>query len=297
MVILSYWLFPLLLLTTLHIQKIQNEFYKIKYFNSTLISIIGAVFLCILYFDKFNYAALSFLGDYRFYLAQVLSIIFMILQIKSRKANEHNLTICYFINFLSIAIVPFTSIIIISLFTFNNTIEIEYKNSSDVYLLSISLLVLSVFFYLDKLKNKSVNNIGLLISIFFMGAFSGVFAGKMMQEYNPFLYMTVATIFNIGIFFLISLFKEKNSPQKLIETVSTNKKSYLILSFGYCVTLYLNIIIISNLPVEYYSIIRNVGIILMNYIYAYVFEKINLFNVKDSIILILIITALIHFTI
>lgn len=297
MVLLSYCLFPLLLLITLHIQKIQNEFYKIKYFNSTFISIVGAFFLSILYFNNFNYSSLSFLGDYRFYLAQFCAIFFMILQIKSRKLNEHNLTICYFVNFLSIAIVPFTSIFIISLFSFKNTIEITYNNQSDVYLLSLSLFVLSLIFYLDKLKKKSVNNVPLLILIFFVGSFSGVFSGKMMQEYNPFIYMTVATIFNIGIFAFISFLKEKKSYSHISSTLVENKKSYLILSIGYCVTLYLNILIISNLPVEYYSIIRNVGIILINYIYAYVVEKINLFNIKDSIILILIIAALIHFTI
>lgn len=296
MLLLSYWLFPVLLFTTLHVQKLQNDFYKFKYFNSTILSMIGAIFLISINFHRINVENLRFLLDYKFYLAQIAAITFMILQVKARKSNEQNLTICYFVNFMSIAIVPFVSIGIMYLFKFQNTIEIEYKNSYDVWLLCISLFVLSIFFYLDKLKSKSVNNIGLLISIFILGAFSGVFSSKMMQEYNPVTYMTVGTVFNVLVFFIIANIKERNNKSELFSTMKLHKRNYLFLCLGYCVTLYLNIIIISNLPTEYYSIIRNVGIILVNYIYAYYYENVNLFNVKDSIILFLIIAVLIHFT-
>ena len=70
----------------------------------------------------------------------------------------------------------------------------------------------------------------------------------------------------------------------------------MFMVMGYCVTLYINTIIISNIPAEQYSIIRNVGIIIVNYAYTYHYENINLVNWKDSFVLGLMITALIYFT-
>jgi len=294
--LLCYWLFPLLLLITVHIQKVQNDFYKHKYFNSFVLSLIGAIFLMLSNIAKIDFHNFKFLMDYKFYLSQIISITFMILQFKSRKSNEHNLTICYFVNFLSLAIVPFVSIGLMYLFQFKNTIEVEYKNDSDIYYLSLSLFVLAIFFYIDKLKNKAINNIQILIMTFIFGAVSGVFSSKMMQEYDPINYMIVATLFNFLIFFILSLIKEKKENLLTIPIKIDNKRKYLFMILGYCVTLYINTIIISNIPSEQYSIIRNVGLILVNYAYTYHYEKVNLINYKDAFVLFLMMLTLLYFT-
>lgn len=289
-------LFPVLLFITVHIQKIQNEFYKSKYLNSTILSLVGASFLLLMNITKIDYHTFKFLLDYKFYLAQMISIVFMILQFKSRKSNENNLTICYFVNFLSLAIVPFVSIGLMYLFQFKNTLEVEYKSTSDIYLLSLSLFVLATFFYLDKFKHKAVHNVKVLVMVFIFGAVSGVFGSKMMQEYDPINYMMVATFFNLLIFGILSALKEKRKPTDERFINKGNIRKYSFMALGYCVTLYLNTIIISNIPAEQYSIIRNVGIILVNYVYTYYYDKINLVNFKDSFILILMIATLVYFT-
>lgn len=299
MVLLCYWLFPILLAVTVHIQKLQNEFYKYKYFNSALLALVGSLFLVITNIARVDYHDFTFLKDYRFYLSQIISVIFMIVQFKSRKLNEHNVTICYFVNFLSLAIVPFVSIGLMHLFSFKNTIEVQYDSESDIYLLSLSLFVLAVFFYIDKLKSKSINGLNVLFMAFIFGAVSGVFGSKMMQEYNPVNYMIVATLFNLLVFIVLSLLKERREEKHNENTRKLNKndfKNYMFMVMGYCVTLYINTIIISNIPAEQYSIIRNVGIIIVNYAYTYHYENINLVNWKDSFVLGLMITALIYFT-
>lgn len=299
MVLLCYWLFPILLAVTVHIQKLQNEFYKYKYFNSALLALVGSIFLVITNIARVDYHDFTFLKDYRFYLSQIISVIFMIVQFKSRKLNEHNVTICYFVNFLSLAIVPFISIGLMHLFSFKNTIEVQYESKSDIYLLSLSLFVLAIFFYIDKLKSKSINGFKVLFMAFLFGAVSGVFGSKMMQEYNPVNYMIVATLFNLLVFIVLSLIKEKREKHHDESSRKFNKndlRNYLFMVMGYCVTIYINTIIISNIPAEQYSIIRNVGIIIVNYAYTYHYENINLVNWKDSFVLCLMITALVYFT-
>ncbi len=299
MVLLCYWLFPILLSITVHIQKLQNQFYKYKYFNSALLAFVGSLFLLFTNINRVDYHDFTFLFDYRFYLSQIISVAFMIVQFKSRKINEKNVTICYFVNFLSLAIVPFVSIGLMYLFSFKNTIEVKYDSINDVYLLSLSLFILAVLFYIDKLKNKSVKGINVLIAAFFLGAISGVFGSKMMQEYNPVNYMIIATVFNLLVFMILSFLKEKKDfkENKTEQSVQLkDSKGYIFMVLGYCVTLYINTIIISNIPAEQYSIIRNVGIILVNYAYTYHYENINLVNFKDSFVLALMIFVLIYFT-
>lgn len=299
MILLCYWLFPILLSITVHIQKVQNEFYKYKYFNSALLALVGSIFLLFTNINRVDYHDFTFLKDYRFYLSQVISVIFMIVQFKARKANEHNVTICYFVNFLSLAIVPFVSIGLMYLFSFKNTIEVQYDSKIDIYLLSLSLFILAIFFYIDKLKNKSIKGLKILAMAFIFGAVSGVFGSKMMQEYNPVNYMIVATVFNLLVFVILSSLKEHREVKKVVGHKAMNVtdfKNYLFMVLGYCVTVYINTIIISNIPAEQYSIIRNVGIIIVNYAYTYYYENINLVNLKDSIVLGLMITALIYFT-
>lgn len=301
MTILSYWLFPILLVITVHIQKLQIEFYKYKYFNAAVLAFVGSCFLLLTNINKIDFHNFRFLLDFKFYLSQFISVFFMILQFKARKNNEHNLTICYFVNFLSLAIVPFVSIALMFLFEFKNTIEVKYDSPSDIYYLSLSLFVLAIFFYIDKLKSKSVNNVKQLGLVFLFGAVSGVLASKMMQEYDPVNYMVVATVFNVIVFAILSFMKEKKESVRLVSVTDgfaskSYKKDYIFMVLSYCVTLYINTIIISNIPAEQYSIIRNVGLILVNYVYTYYYDKINLMNFKDSFILALMIFVLIYFT-
>ena len=302
MIILSYWLFPLLLVVTVHIQKLQIEFYKYKYFNAAVLALVGTGFLLLTNFNKIDFHNFRFLLDYKFYLCQTIGVIFMILQFKARKNNEHNLTICYFVNFLSLAIIPFVSIGLMYLFSFKNTIEVQYDSPSDIYYLSISLFVLAILFYIDKFKSKSINNVKQLGLVFIFGAVSGVFGSKMMQEYDPVNYMMIATVFNVVVFSILSFVKEKKESVRLVSILEDGdkpksyKKDYIFMMLSYCVTLYINTIIISNIPAEQYSIIRNVGLILVNYVYTYHYDKINLMNFKDSFVLALMIFVLVYFT-
>lgn len=294
---LSLAVFPMMLLSLLHVQRLQNKLYEFKYSNSRLLAIVGFVFLLIINFNNISWNNFSFLMDFKFYLTQIVGTTFMILQIKSRKANENNLTVCYFVNFATIAIIPLVSMIAYYLFEFNNTIEISYDNQYNIYILSAILLILSGIFYADKMKNKSVNNIGLLFAVFIIGAFSSVLGVKMIQEYHPISYMMVSTFSNIIIFSIVLLFKERKKIDRPIDSLMNNKNLYAALCISYCLTMILNMIIATNLASEHYAIIKSVGIIFANYGYTYYMEKVNLFNRRDSFILTLIIITLLYFTI
>lgn len=297
--ILSLIIFPFLLLITIQIQRIQNTYYNFKYFNSSLIALIGFLFLLSINFEKIKFEEFLFLKDYKFYLAQLMSIIFIILQIKIRKINEKNLTVVYFIGFLSIALTPFASIFLMYLFDFKNTIEIEYKSFYHVIGLSSSLFIFSILFFLNKFKNKAIKSKKLLFISFILGSFCAVFSSKLMQEYNAINYMIVAGFINFIVFFIFSSFKEIKSFDKIRELkkiILINRKSFIFMAIGYSITQILNIIIISNIASEYYSIIKTVLIVFVNYFYSYYFEKINIMNYRDTTILLMIILSLLYFT-
>lgn len=296
---LSLTIFPFLLLITIHIQKIQNKYYKFKYFNSSLVAFFGFLFLLSVNHDKIELKEFIFLKDYKFYLAQLIAVFFIIIQIKARKLNENNLTIVYFIGFLSISITPFSSIFLMYVFNFQNTIEVEYKSFYHVIGLSISLIILSILFFLNKLKNRNINGFKVLFLSFLLGSFVSVFSSKLMQEYNAINYMISASVINFSIFIIFSLVKEIKGFDKIVELknlIIVNKKSFLFMTTGYCIMQVLNIFIINNIAAEHYSIIKTIGFVFANYFYSYYIEKINIVNYRDSTILLMIILALLFFT-
>lgn len=291
--------FPFLLLITIHVQKIQNKYYKFKYFKSGLIALSGSLFLLSVNIKNINSEEFIFLTDYKFYIAQFMGVLFIVNQVKVRKLNENNLTVVYFIGFLSIALAPFASIFLMYLFDFQNTIEVNYKSFYHVIGLSLSLLILSILFFLNKLKSSDIKGVNLLFLSFLLGSFASIFSAKLMQEHNAINYMITSSIINFLLFIGISTLKEVNSLDKIKEITNfiiEDKKSFLFITLGYCIMQILNIFIISNIAAEHYSIIKTIGFVFANYVYSYYIEKTNIINYRDLTILIMIIFSLLFFS-
>lgn len=58
----------------LHLQKIQNTFYTVKYTCSVIICLCGSLVLLAVNGRVITGDSFEFLGDYRFYLAQIFNI-------------------------------------------------------------------------------------------------------------------------------------------------------------------------------------------------------------------------------
>ena len=290
---LIYPMLAVQLLLSIHIQKLQAQFYSIKYSSSVIICAFGATILMLTQTVSMDTTSFNFLKDYRFYLAQFFNIAMIMIQVEGRKKNEKNMAIFYFSSFLIISIVPVLTPLLTHFLGFERGISAQYSSPYTMAAMVICMLVLTIIFYLNKIKSQTLERIDLLVWNVLFGSVAIILGGKMMQEYNAISYLIAANILNVLVFTFFAL---KNGEHKRLNTSCFQPIPMAQMICCFATTLYLSSLIIQNTTVESYTILRNVGIILMSYVYTWVVEKQKTHNLRDTVLLSLMIGTLIVFS-
>lgn len=290
---LIYPMLAVQLLLSIHIQKLQAQFYSIKYSTSVIICACGAAILILTQTVSMTTASFGFLTDYRFYLAQFFNIIMIMIQVEGRKKNEKNMIVFYFSSFLVISIAPVLTPFLTNILGFERGITAKYSSPYTMAAMVICMLVLTVIFYWNKIKNQACERIDLLVWNVVFGSIAIILGGKMMQEYSAIGYLIAANILNVVVFAFFAL---KNGEHKRLNTSYFQPLPIAQMICCFATTLYLSSLIIQNTTVESYTILRNVGIILMSYVYTLVVEKQKTHNLRDTVLLSLMIGTLIVFS-
>lgn len=277
----------------IHLQKTQNKFYTIKYTCSVIICVCGSLVLLAVNGSQISQDSFGFLYDYRFYLAQFFNIAMVMVQVEGRKHNEKNMEVFYFSSFLILSVIPILTPVLTDFFEFKHAVKETYASPYSMYAMAGCILVLSVVFYARKLRNKSFKRPDLLVANLVLGSVAIILGGRLVQEYNAINYLIASSVFGAFAFLIFALC---NGEHKRLKAANLQIKPISEIVLCYVISLYISSFVIKHSTIESYSIIRSVGFIFVSYGYSWFVEKTKTHNLRDSVILGLMIIILMVFS-
>ncbi len=291
---LAYLLFPVLLMISIHAQRLQIDIYKVRFTSSVIMTSCVVVCICAYAWmvdKKFDFA---FLYDYRFYLSNAILTSLIMLQMKCRKIFENNLPALNFSGFLVLALLPLVSIGVTEFMSFKNTIEVHYENSYDSVLMCSIILGLTVLYYGGRLKSDNLNakKLTLLAVNLSLAVLSIVIHVKLIQEYDTLSFLLAGNLFTGFVFLIISRVRRES----LSIVRGPSLKPILAMIGCYMITQSAGSYIMINLPVEEFNIIRCIGMVVFGYAYVYCHERKVVFSARDALLLAMIIGVYMYFS-
>lgn len=283
-----YLLFPLLLMLTIHLQHLQVRHYATRYLTSSVLSLAGFVGLAGFQLVRHAPLDLPFLGDPRFWITQAGLLLFIKVQLKARKLNEKNLSVFNFSSFMVDALVPFTAVLVVWMFSLQNTIEADGRTWIDRAVMSGLIVMLLGLFYVRKVKSHECVRPDLLLGNCVLGSVVLMMQGKLIQEYDPYLFQMASSLVMFVVFLGFSL---KRQEYKLFDAKAFTLRTVAEMVVCHCVNLVLILLIITKIPAENYTIVRNSGLVLAGYAYCRMVQGKNQFNLMDCLILCAIISV------
>ena len=96
-----------------------------------------------------------------------LRLLFFYLYRENYNKNKENFTMINMFVFSTIYLMPILTFIYNPLFDFNTMHDIKYDSIFEAAIFSFILFILTMVYYIDKIKNKMVKNLKLLILLLF----------------------------------------------------------------------------------------------------------------------------------
>jgi hypothetical protein len=279
--------------------KYINKFYEVK--NSITFFKTLSVFFVLLFVYFFDYSTFTintdkfdFMNDYLIYVLVILNFSNQVIWRKFTKHNEKNLIFTQYANFLFVATVPIVSFIFIKYLNFDESINLEYKNIGSALFLSGLIVFLSFFIFIDKIKNKNIERMDVMIGAVLSSSITAVLTIKMMQKYDVAAVYIFTIIINV---ILYAIFSIRNKEYNKYQNKKNIKSITLTLVILYVLYSQLNIYVVSILPAEYISIIRVVSAMFISAIFDFYMngKKINI-TIKDLFFITLIILSMFLFS-
>lgn len=261
-----------------------SKFDKIK--NLLTAAFVGSGFIITLSISLINSnkitSHLEVFQDWRLYLGLCLEIFGVWLTRKNYELNHDNVTAINFSLFFGIILVPLLSFYLTDFFNFSSGINLNYSSVGQLYLFLIVFLFLMVAYFFDKIKGH-INNIYVLLLMPISLSCSMFWTTKMMQVYNGIIYYALVG-FTLSIFFTLVaiLHKEyKNLHNSQIKT-------FMVVSSFSALILPLNIVAIKYLAVEFVTLFKRIGQLLVA---INIDRKHKKVTIKDKVILTFLIIA------
>lgn len=249
-------------------------------FQSTIMFFVSSVFLFLIYIIFYEQTStdLNFLKDWKYYLLIFLEITVFHLYRENYHQNKNNYTMVNMFVFSTIYLMPVLTFLYNSIFIFNTNLDIKYTSIIEAFVFSMVLFVLTTIYYINKIKNKEVKNLKLLLALLFILLNSMYFSVKTIQTYNGFLAYSIIQILIALYFLALSKNESKNITLKSIGV-------YCLWPFIYVLYLLAS----SLIAVEFIAIFKRVSQVLS----AMILDKKVIF--KDAILISLIIFTSILF--
>ncbi len=248
--------------------------YENRNFQSFLMFLISSIILLIIYsfMYDFNKEDFSFIYEWKFYLLNLLELFVFYLYRENYHQNSGNYTMINMFVFSTIYLMPILAFFYNSIFIFNKNLDIQYDSFFEATVFSFILFALTLFYYVDKIKNKKIKNLPLLLLLLFTLLNTMYFSVKIVQTYNGFLvYSFIQFLIAIN-FFILSRKESKTITLKKILL-------YTVWPFIY----FLYFIAASLIAVEFITIFKRVSQIIA----AMIIDKKVI--IKDAILIAMII--------
>lgn len=249
-------------------------------FQSALMFLISSIILFLIYALIYNFDIkdFSFFFEWKFYLLSFLELMVFYLYRENYHQNSTNYTMINMFVFSTIYLMPILAFFYNSIFSFNTTLNIKYDSFFEAFVFSFVLFALTLVYYVDKIRNKEVKNLPLLITLLFTLLNCMYFSVKTVQSYNGFLvYCFIQFIIALN-FFILSRKESKSIDLKRVT---------LFLVWPFISVLYF--IAASLVAVEFITIFKRVSQIIS----AMIIDKKVV--IKDAILIVIIILISLFF--
>ena len=260
---------------------IRNVYTFFITFSGAVISLI--IFLLLSYYNStilevYN-KNIGIIYDPRFQITIVLEMFGIWLARKNHKVNKNNITAINFSLFFSLALVPIFAFLGDSILGFENTLKIGYKSNLEFVLFVSFMTLLTILYFIDKLKNE-INN-KLLLVLFPIVLSSTMFlSGKLMQTYESF-FTTFLITFSVSIFyFLLALYKKEFSVLNREHT-----KPLMIICSSWMIALPMNTLAVKILAIEFVTLLKRMAQLIVGIILDKKYNKSKKIKLKDKIII------------
>jgi hypothetical protein len=227
---------------------------------------------------------LLILQDYKFYLALISEFLGIYLSRRNYSENGDNMSYINFALFSSLVIVPIYAYFLTGPLGFENTLSINYQSSYEFIYFVLSMALLMVIFFFDKIKNNKINNIKILLLLPLVLSNSMFLTGKLMQEYNGFLAYGLIVIL-LSIIFLSFVIKNKEYKKFKKEE---HKKPLIYLIITWALVIPLNTIAIKLLAIELVTLLKRISQVISGVLLDYLYKNKNNLNNKDYMVILLI---------
>ncbi|XOB62191.1 hypothetical protein ACMC56_16610 [Campylobacterota bacterium DY0563] len=187
-------------------------------YQSFMMFLISSIILFISYLIIYDFNAddFSFFYEWKFYLLSFLELLVFYLYRENYHQNSTNYTMINMFVFSTIYLMPILAFFYNSVFTFNSSLNIRYNSIFEAMAFSFVLFSLTLVYYVDKIKNKQIKNLPLLLSLLFILLNTMYFSVKIVQTYNGFLvYSFIQIIISIN-FLLLSKKESKKIDIKRV---------------------------------------------------------------------------------
>lgn len=266
----------------------QNKNFQIKNLLTLSMTITVSTLLFFQYF--IDYKAMSFITEKfiffkepLFYIALLLNFFTQYLYRKTNKYNENNLIFGEFANFIMIAAVPIVSYVMIMFLTFENTINVKYESITEMFCISGLLFVLSLLFFVDKIKSKKIVRLDVLLMFVVTSTINFVLINKLMQMYDAEAVYFCTMVFNSVLWIMMA-----KKQKELSKVEKRHYPMFVIFGSVYILYSYINIIIVNYLPPEHIAIFRTLSAVLSTAFFDFLNSKRITISTKDFIVLLCI---------
>jgi len=256
-------------------------------FTTSIVYITSALILFLIgTFTELNF---NFLDDKKFYILLFLESAVAYLYREIYYRNHAHYTLVNLFVFSTVYLMPIVAFFYDGIFSFEGSLRINYEGFYEAFVFSITLMVLTFFYYRDKISSQEINGIPILLLLLIFMLHSMYFAIKMIQSYNGFLLFSFIHLWIGFLFFLFALRVKENFSLSLEQT---RKIWYIPLLWPFIFTFV--ILGASMLAVEFVTNIKRIGQILTAY-YLDKRENLTVFSLKDKIVIFLLIVVTIVF--
>jgi hypothetical protein len=275
-------MFILAFFETLNMKKIAMA-QDVKNFMTLLMVLTGTLiaFSCYFIFEgKYTLDQnLLIFKDWRFYVAVSSEIIGIWLSRRNFEVNGNNITAINFALFFSLILVPILGYFGTSFFGFEDTLTVKYESKSEFFIFILIMTVLTILFFIDKLKG-AINNIPLLLFLPVILSSSMFFTGKLMQAYDGFFAYGVIVSVLVIVFFVFTL---RNGEFKRLKKEHIKLGTFIVLAWTIVVPL--NAIAIKILALEFVTLLKRISQIISGVIVDRIYGNHNNLHKKDKYII------------
>jgi hypothetical protein len=250
-------------------------------------NVTAGLILCALFVDQqvLVTTLINLSVDYRIYLCVTLECVGLIAMRQNYLKNGNNVTAINFCMFFSLALVPILSYFASDALGFADTIKVNYRSQSELWLFTGILTTLVFVYFYDKIKGHINDWFYLLLTPLILSNTMFI-SSKLMQTYNPYVVGTFIFIITLFIYAGACLLKAEHKCLARTHVIPLTR-----IFIGGTLTYPLNVTVVQIIAVEFIVLLKRTSQIISGVVTDKIYGNKNTVNKKDVVVIALVLAT------